>query len=390
MKRFSITVLLLVLAGALVLSGCQPAAPADVPSAPAEGEGEDVPSFKMAIMTPLSGDVKTYGESVRDAAMMAIEEAQAKGWDIDLVIADTKGDAQEAVNAANKVIFEDGVKLILGPVISSTAIPVSTIANEAGVLMLTPTSTNPSATVNEDGTVKVNVFRACFMDDFQGLVVAKLAREELGAETAAVLYDVGNDYVKGLAEYFTAAFEDQGGQVLVSEAYTKDDTDFSAILGKVANADVDVVFLPDYYNKVNLIANQIKEKGIDATLLGGDGWDSADLEFALLEGGYHSNHYSPADEREVVQNFVTEYEAKYGAKPDALATLAYDGTRMLLQAIDDADSVDPVAVQQAMVNLRYEGVTGLITFDEFNNPVKEAAIVKIEGGEPVFYKFMTP
>ena len=292
MKRFSITVLLLVLAGALVLSGCQPAAPADEPSAPAEGEGEDVPSFKMAIMTPLSGDVKTYGESVRDAAMMAIEEAQAKGWDIDLVIADTKGDAQEAVNAANKVIFEDGVKLILGPVISSTAIPVSTIANEAGVLMLTPTSTNPSATVNEDGTVKVNVFRACFMDDFQGLVVAKLAREELGAETAAVLYDVGNDYVKGLAEYFTAAFEDQGGQVLVSEAYTKDDTDFSAILGKVANADVDVVFLPDYYNKVNLIANQIKEKGIDATLLGGDGWDSADLEFALLEGGYHSNPVS--------------------------------------------------------------------------------------------------
>jgi len=178
--------------------------------------------------------------------------------------------------------------------------------------------------------------------------------------------------------------------VVVYEAYTKDDTDFSGILGKVASADVDVVFLPDYYNKVNLIANQIKEKGIEATLLGGDGWDSADLSFDLLEGGYHSNHYSPADQREVVRNFVGAYEAKYGAKPDALATLAYDGTRMMLQAIDDADSLDPAVVQQAMKNLQYEGVTGMITFDEFNNPIKEAAIVKIEGGEPVFYKFMTP
>jgi len=389
MKRFSIMLLSLLMAGALVLSGCQPTTPAGEPQAPTSGE-ESAPSFKLAVMTPLSGEVKTYGESVRDGAMMAVEEAQAKGWEIEVVIADTKGDAQEATNAANKVIFEDGVKFIIGPVISSTAIPVSVIANEAGVLMLTPTSTNPAATVNEDGTVKSNVFRACFMDDFQGLVVANLARKDLGAETAAVLYDVGNDYVKGLAEYFTAAFEEQGGKVVVYEAYTKDDTDFSGILGKVASADVDVVFLPDYYNKVNLIANQIKEKGIEATLLGGDGWDSADLSFDLLEGGYHSNHYSPADQREVVRNFVGAYEAKYGAKPDALATLAYDGTRMMLQAIDDADSLDPAVVQQAMKNLQYEGVTGMITFDEFNNPIKEAAIVKIEGGEPVFYKFMTP
>ena len=232
------------------------------------------------------------------------------------------------------MIFEDGVKYIIGEVCSSASIPISEIAEAAQVLQMTPTSTNPSVTVNEDGSVKQYVFRACFLDPFQGEVVASLAKE-LGATKAAVLYDVGN----GLCEEawpstLKSSFEEAGGgEVPVYEAYTKDDTDFSGVLGKVAAADVDVLFLPDYYNKVNLIAAQAQVRRASLRRCwGGDGWDSPELQLDLVDGGYFSNHYSPADPRPVVQNFVSAYTEKYGATPDALATLGYDGDQ------------DPVAV----------------------------------------------
>jgi branched-chain amino acid transport system substrate-binding protein len=362
------------------------AAPAAAGATVAKAPGFPV---KIGLAFPLSGDVKTFGESSRDGVLMAVEEAKAAGWQIETVLADSKCDAQEASNAANKLIAEDKVKYIIGEVCSSASIPISQIVNEAKVLQISPTSTNPAVTVNEDGSVKPYTFRACFLDPFQGEVVAALAKE-LGAKKAAVLFDVGNDYVKGLAEYFKASFEKMGGQVPVYEAYTKDDTDFSGILGKVAAANVDVVFLPDYYNKNNLIAAQIKEKGIKATLLGGDGWDSPELKFDLFEGGYHSNHYSPADPRPLVQNFVAAYQAKYGAVPDALATLAYDAAKILLQSISEAGADDPTAVAAKMEKIKYDGVSGDITFDEHHDPIKKAAIIKIQGGKPTFYKFVAP
>ena len=344
---------------------------------------------KIAVLGPLSGDVKTFGESSRNGALMAFEEAEAAGWEIETVIGDSKCDAQEAALAANKVIFEDGVNYIVGPVCSSAAIPISEIAEAEGVVQISGTATNPDFTLNEDGSTKEYVFRSCFLDPFQGEVVASLATE-LGSQNAAVLYDVGNDYVKGLAEFFKEAFEAQGGTVSVFEAYTKEDSDFSGILGKVAAADVDVMFLPDYYNKVNLIAAQAAEKGITALLVGADGWDSPELEVGLVEGGYFSNHYSPADPRPVVQEFVAKYTAKYGAEPDALATLGYDAARILLQAISDAGVDDPAVVKDAMAAVQYEGVSGDITFDAQHNPVKAAAIIRIENGEKVFHKFVAP
>jgi branched-chain amino acid transport system substrate-binding protein len=366
------------------ISGEGTAAPVTSNVAPAPGF-----PVKIAILAPLSGDVKTFGESTRDGALMAFEEAKAVGWEIEPVIEDSRCDAQEAANAANKVIFEDQVHYIIGEVCSSASIPVSEIAEANKVLQISPTSTNPAVTINEDGSDKAYVFRACFLDPFQGEVVASLAME-LGAKSAAVLFDVGNDYVKGLAEYFKASFEEMGGTVAVYEAYNKEDTDFSAILGKVATAAPDVIFLPDYYNKNNLIAAQIKEKGIKATLLGADGWDSPELQLDLFEGGYFSNHYSPADPRPVVQNFVAAYTAKYGAAPDALATLAYDAAKILLQSISEAGVDDASVVKDFMSALVYEGVSGNISFNEFGDPVKTAAIIKIEGGKTVFYKFVAP
>jgi branched-chain amino acid transport system substrate-binding protein len=400
--RLGILVAIVIVMG-IVLTACAPAAPATTPEPVAEQPAAQQPApvvdssvpanpgfpVKLAIVVPLSGDVKTFGESTRDGAMMAIEAARAAGWDIEVVVADSKCDAQEAANAANKVIFEDGVQYIIGEVCSSASIPISEIAEANSVLQISPTSTNPAVTVNEDGSNKEFVFRACFLDPFQGEVVAALARE-LGAEKSAVLYDVGNDYVKGLAEYYKASFEDMGGSVPVFEAYTKDDTDFSGILGRVAAADVDVIFLPDYYNKVNLIAAQINERGIEAILLGGDGWDSPELENDLFEGGYFSNHYSPADPRPLVQDFVAAYAAKYGAEPDALATLAYDAAGILLQSISEAGVDDASVAKDRMSAIQFEGVSGDITYDDFGNPVKKAAIVKIEGGEKVFFKFVAP
>jgi branched-chain amino acid transport system substrate-binding protein len=364
----------------------------------AEGEEEvgvpvpEAPDFsiKVAELFPMSGDVKTFGVSSDNGVQLAFKEAKAAGWEIETVLGDTKCDAQEAANVANKVINQDQVNYILGAVCSSSSIPISEIANPAGVLQISPTSTNPQVTINEDGSNKEYIFRACFLDPFQGEVNASFAINDLGAERAAVLYDVGNDYVRGLAEYYQASFEEMGGEVPVFEAYTKEDTDFSALLTKVADADVDVLFLPDYYNKVNVIAKQANERGVEATFQGADGWDSPLLDLEAVEGGYHSNHYSPADPRPIVQNFVDNYEAEFGDPPDALAALSYDAARLLLQAISEAGTDDPAAVKDALANIEYEGVAGSIVFNDVGDPQKTAAINHIVDGEVEFVKFVAP
>jgi branched-chain amino acid transport system substrate-binding protein len=366
------------------------------PEEPSEPVGDsDVPPapgfpVKIAMLFPMSGDVKTFGESSANGVELAFDQARAAGWEIETVLGDTKCDAQEAANVGNKVITQDQVNYIIGAVCSSASIPISEIANPAGVLQISPTSTNPQVTINEDGSNKEYIFRACFLDPFQGEVNAVFAMDDLGAESAAVLYDVGNDYVAGLAQYFKESFEAMGGDVLVFEAYTKDDTDFSALLTKVAEADVDVLFLPDYYNKVNVIAKQAKERGVEATLQGADGWDSALLDLEAVDGGYHSNHYSPADPRPMVKNFVDGYEEKYGAGPDALAVLAYDAARVLLQAISEAGVDDPAVVRDKLQNIEYEGIAGEIVFNDVGDPQKKAAINYIKDGQIEFVKFVAP
>jgi len=373
-------------------------APAGAPAeAPPEEEAVGVtvppaPGFpiKVGMLFPMSGDVKTYGESSVNAVEMAFDEARAAGWEIETTLGDTKCDAQEAANVGNKAITQDKVNYILGAVCSSSSIPISEIANPAGVVQVSPTSTNPQVTINEDGSNKEYIFRACFLDPFQGEVNAAFAIRDLEAQKAAVLYDVGNDYVKGLAEYYKASFEEMGGEVLVFEAYTKEDTDFAALLTKVVDADVDVLFLPDYYNKVNVIAKQAKEKGFAGIMQGGDGWDSPDLDTEAVDGGYHSNHYSPADPRPIVQNFVANYADLYGAPPDALAALAYDAARVLLQAVSEAGVDDPAMVKDALQNIEYEGVAGSIVFNEVGDPQKTAAINHVTGGKVEFVKFVAP
>jgi branched-chain amino acid transport system substrate-binding protein len=385
----------------MILVACAPAAPAtEAPKAEAPKEEKPAGDLKVAILAPLSGPVPTFGVSTRDGALLAIDEWNAKGGVLGMKIVPIVEDSQctpdPAVNAANKVIDQDKVHYIVGEVCSKASIPVSEIANAKGVIQISPTSTNPSVTVGADGKVKPYIFRACFIDPFQGLVGAKFAINNLKAKTAFIMLDQANDYVKGLAEFFEKAFTEAGGKIVGKESYTAKDTDFSAILAKVADVKPDVVYLPDYYNIVNLATKQAKEKGITAPFMGGDGWDSADLDTAAADGGFFTNHYSPEDPRAEVKNFVKAYGDKFkddkgAAKvPDALATLAYDATNLLLQAIADAGVDDAAKVKDTMAGIKFNGVSGTITFDADHNPIKSATILKVAGGKVQFEAVVAP
>ncbi|MGQ9489236.1 MAG: ABC transporter substrate-binding protein [Anaerolineae bacterium] len=384
MRAFRLFGVIVVLA--MLLSAC--AGPA--------GGGE----LKVAILAPLSGPVPTFGVSTRDGALLAIEEWNAKGGvlgkKIVPIVEDSQCTPDPAVNAANKVIDQDKVKFIIGEVCSKASIPVSEIANAKGVLQISPTSTNPQVTVGADGKTKDFIFRACFIDPFQGKVGAKFAIEDLKAKTAFVLLDQANDYVKGLAEVFIREFQAMGGTIVGTESYTAQDTDFSAILAKVADTKPDVVYLPDYYNVVNLVTKQAKEKGITAQFLGGDGWDSSDLDLAAAEGGYYTNHYAADSTAPAAVAFQKAYAARFkdetgkGKIPDALAALAYDAANILFQSIKKAGSDDPAKVRDAMAKIQFEGVSGRITFDAQHNPVKSATILQVTKAGPVFKKQVNP
>ena len=324
MKRFlSLTAIALVLMVAVI--GCQQAPKV----------------LKVAVLAPLSGPVPTFGVSTRDGALLAINEWNAKGGVLGMKITPIVEDSQctpdPAVNAANKVINQDKVHYIIGEVCSKASIPISEIANAAKVIQISPTSTNTAVTVDKSGATKAYIFRACFIDPFQGKVGATFATNSLKAKKAFIMFDQSNDYVKGLAEAFEATFTQLGGTIVGKESYDgAKDTDFSAILTKVKVAKPDIVYLPDYYNVVNLATKQAKAKGITAPFMGGDGWDSSDLDVKAADGGYYTNHYDASDPRPEVQDFLKAYGAAYKDDksnpkvPDALAALAYDATNILL------------------------------------------------------------
>jgi branched-chain amino acid transport system substrate-binding protein len=357
-------------------------------------------TVKVGLLAPLSGAVPTFGISTKEGAELAIKEWNDNGGvlgnQIELVVGDSQCSADPAVNAANKLIDQDKVKFIVGEVCSSASIPVSQITNEKKVLQISPTSTNPAVTVDKDGKVKPYTFRACYDDNFQGDVMAKFATGK-GWKTAFITYDQGNDYTVGLANSFKQSFSALGGTIVGEETYTKNDTDFSAILSKVAEANPDVLWVGDYYNIVNLIGAQAKDKGVTAHMMGGDGWDSSDLDVAAAEGGFYSNHYDPADTRPIVQDFIKKYGEAYKNDqgepkvPDALATLAYDATNMLLTAIKNAGTAEDVdKVAAAMAALNFDGVSGNITFNEFHNTVKAAVVIAVAGGNKTYTETINP
>jgi branched-chain amino acid transport system substrate-binding protein len=384
MRTLKLTSLLLLTA--MVLSACGGAA----------GGG----AIKVAILAPLSGPVPTFGVSTRDGALLAIDEWNAKGGvlgkKITPIVEDSQCTPDPAVNAANKVIDQDKVHYIIGEVCSKASIPVTEIANAKKVLQISPTSTNVDVTVDKNGKTKDYIFRACFIDPFQGQVGAKFALETLKAKNAFIMLDQSNDYVVGLANAFDKAFTAGGGKIVGKESYTATDTDFSAILAKVAQAKPDLVYLPDYYNIVNLATKQAKEKGITAPFMGGDGWDSSDLDKKAAAGGYFTNHYSPDSTAPEAVAFLKNYGAKYKDDkgqpkvPDALAALAYDAANLLLQSIKNAGTDDATKVKDAMAKITFNGVSGKITFDAQHNPIKSATILKVTESKVTFNSIVNP
>lgn len=359
----------------------------NLPPAPDEN------TVRIGLLAPLSGDVRIFGESVKNGFQLAVEEGQRQAGNlkIEYVVADDRNDPNEGVNAAAKLIKQDKVSAIVGSVTSRVTIPVSDYVRHHKIPSITPTATNEKVTVDNGGQPKEYIFRACFIDPYQGNVAARFALENLKAKSAAVLYDFHNPYSEGMAGNFKEAFEKGGGKVTTFKAYENRDVDFSEVLARIARQNPDILYLPDYYMRVSLIGKQARQMGVKATFLGGDGWDCPDLDFATLKGGYFINHWSPDDPRPEVRDWVNRYMAEYGAQPDIMATLAYDATKMLLSAIETANSSDPAKIKETLQDLKdFPGVTGKISFDQYGNPVKPATVMQIKNGKQVFVTTVMP
>lgn len=343
------------------------------------GCGATSSTVKIGLITPKTGDLAVYGIAVENAVQLAVEKINADGGvdgkDIELVVLDNKADATESINAFNRLVDNEKIVALVGPVISSTSNAVALRAEEEGIPMISPTATNLDVTVGKEF-----VFRACYTDPYQGAMVAKFASENLGATKAAVLYNAGDDYSSGLSDAFQAEF---AGELVAVEGYTAEDVDFKALLTNIKDLGADVLFVPDYYNTIGLIATQAKEVGLEAVMLGGDGWDAVQDKYGeVTEGFYFANHYSTTDEAAVVQDFLTAYGDKYeGEVPNALAALGYDAMFVVANAINEAGSTKSEDILAAMKATEMEGVTGHITFDANGDTEKSVSIIKIVDGD---------
>ena len=371
----------------------------------AAGCGEKAPStIRVGVIAELTGDMPAVGESCKKAAQLAVKEMNDAGgvqvgdtrYKVELFIEDNAGKADQSASAAQKLITQQKVLAIIGPNATRYAIPASEIAEGSKVLLITPWSTNPKTTTDaKTGAPKKYVFRACFIDPFQGRVLARFAMDSLKARKAAVLYDVASDYNKGIAEFFKATFEQNGGKVVAFETYTTNDRDFSAQLTKIKKAEPDVVFLPNYYSEVPLQIQQARRLAIKAPFLGSDSWGSRELITLCgndCEGCYFSTHYAPDAAAPVARRFIQAFKTAYGGMPDDVAALTYDSFGLFRQAVSEAGKIDRQAVRDALAKIeKYEGVTGDMQFREgSSDPVKSAVILKIKDGSFVYFANANP
>ncbi len=362
--------------------------------------------IKIGINAPLTGDIPKVGEGTKYAAEMWLEDINAAGglkvgdkvYKVELVIEDNESKAESAVKANTKMITEDEVLVIVGPQASKQAIPAGEVANNYKTPMISPWSTNPATTKD-----RPYVFRGCFLDPFQGPVIAKFVTEEFGFKKAAVLYDVASDYPKGLAEFFKKAWEDLHGpgSVVAFESFTTKDADFSSQLTKIIKSGADFLFTPQYYNEVALIVQQAHELGWNKPIIGSDSWGSAELIKLCGKdcyGLFFSTHYASAGAKGKTKEFIDRYQKKYGYVPDDVAALTWDALGIVKTAIQNCGKItgniekDRQCVRDAIAKIKkYNGITGDMTFTEDGDPIKCAVIVKIsDKGEFEFYKSVCP
>jgi len=363
-------------------------------------------TIKIGINAPITGDIPKVGEGSKYAAEMWLEDIKAAGgldvggvkYDVEVIIEDNESKPESAAKAATKLITEDEVLAIVGPQSSAQAIPAGEMANNYGTPMISPWSTNPDTTKD-----RPYVFRGCFLDPFQGPVVANFIKEEFGFTKAAVLYDVASDYPKGLAEVFKEAWEKNNGpgSVVAFESFTTKDADFSSQLTNIVNSGAEVLFTPQYYNEVALIVQQAHELGWKKPIVGSDSWGSAETVKLCGEdcyGLFFSTHYASAGATGATKAFIDRYNQKYGYVPDDVGALTWDALRIVQAAIQGTGGLsgdlkkDREAVKDAMASIKeFDGITGKMTFTPDGDPIKCAVIVRIsDKGEFEFFKSVCP
>jgi branched-chain amino acid transport system substrate-binding protein len=345
-------------------------------------------SLKIGAVFPISGGQSTYGEESINGIELALSDLKEKDPElaakITLVKEDEKSNPVDAATAVKKLLDVDKVDVVLGSVASSNTLSMTAAVMERGKVLLTPASTNPEVTKKGD-----MIFRACFIDPFQGTVLANFALNNLGKKKAAILLDHKSDYSKGLAQYFEEAFTKGGGEIVGNESYEQGKKDFKTQLTKLRGKKPEVLVVPGYYQEVGLIMKQAKQMGFDVVMLGGDGWDSPTLfELAgadAVTGHYFSSHFSPDDTDPLVQKFVTSYQARFKKAPGAMSALGYDGLLVLADAFKRAGSNDPKAIQKALSEVKgFKGVSGTITMNAQRDAEKDAVILRTEKTKAVF------
>jgi len=341
------------------------------------GAKQDANTVPIGAIFPLSGAVAYYGNESRDGALLAIEEINAAGGllgkKLALLSEDDEGNAEKCVNAFTKLTSRDNVSFVIGSSTSGPTMAVSSLAQASKVVLVSPSATNIDVTKAGD-----YIFRACFIDPFQGVVGADFAYDTLGCRRAAVLYDAGADYNTGLADAFKQQFRALGAQVVADEAYQTGDVDFNAQITRIRAANPDVVYLPNYYNDVTLQAKQLRAQGINCALIGGDGWDSLiDNAGDEVLNGFWSSGFAAdtTDPRGVA--FVKAFETRFNKPASQFAALGYDTMMLVIDGIKGAGSFDPSLVKNALVRINGPYVTGNIRFDSDRNPIKGAAILEI-------------
>lgn len=355
--------------------------------------------IKVGLNYELSGNVATYGQSLSQGAELALEQVNQKGGvlgkKIDVIKVDNKSDNTEAANVATRLAVRDKVVALLGPATSGNTKAASPAALQNKVPLISASATADDVTVDSNGKVREYIFKTCFSDSFQGVMMANFATNDLKLTKAAVLVDSTSDYSKGLAKNFKETFKKNGGTVLTEEAYQAKDTDFKAVLTKIKNTNPDVLFVPGYYEEVGLIVRQARDMGLNVPILGGDGYESPKLaEIAgkdALNDVYYSTHYSSKDTSPEVEKFREAFTKKYGKEPDAFSALGYDMANFLVDALKRAGSTDSTKLKNALAATKnFKGVTGTFSMDKNHNPVKSVTIIQMKNGEATFLKKLAP
>ncbi|EIW20511.1 MULTISPECIES: ABC transporter substrate-binding protein [Pelosinus] len=356
--------------------------------------------IKIGVVYELTGNTASFGTAAANGAKLAFKEINANGGvlgkQIQIAVADNKGEPSESSNAMTKVISQDKVIAVTGFTTSSNGIAGSTVAEANKIPFVAAATTNPKVTLDENtGKVKNYTFRVCFIDPFQGTVGANFVLNSLKAKNAAVMIDNSSDYSKGLSKFFKDAFTKGGGSIAIEEAYLQNDQDFKTLLTKIKASNPDVIYVPGYYGEVGKIIKQAREIGITVPFVGGDGWDSPKLAEIggpdALNNTYFTNHYSVEDNSPKSKAFLDAFQKEYGQVPDAMAVLGYDAAYALVDAIKRANSTDSEKIREALANTKdFQGVTGSLTLNDTHDAIKSAVIIEMKNGKQVYKETVKP